>query len=571
MVADNDAGGITTYTATGAKYGLHLLWFLILLGPVAYYVQEMTVRLGAVTKRGHAEAIFAAFGRFWGWFSLLDLVLTDWLTMITEFIGMTAALSIFGVAPWVTVLICCVMMGGMILSGRYWTWEKIALFFCIGNLIYIPAAFVVQPTVGELFKNTVPHLPPGGFTNELFFLLMANIGTTIAPWMLFFQQSSVVDKGLKEKDIRFAKLDTAIGAVLTVVVAAVLIIVCGKLLNGQQVEDAAAAAKSIMPQSRFIGTVIAIGLFDAGFLGAICISLASSWAFGEVFGWAHSLNHKVKEAPWFYAYYFFTLAMAGTVVLIPGAPLVLITLFVQVIATTLLPAALVFLILLLNDKKTMGKFVNSRWENFANISIVVAIIVLSTMYGISALFPTLLANPAGAWQDTLGYFRNFAWTPGHVVIGGVLLGGVIAYAGARVLGRKIGMGMLLLPFRGARAVLHDTFIERLWHAAAARFLHTRPGRFFRLTRNQVREINKKYATPEIETTPFANTCLIGLRVYLIALVALLIFKFSATAISGGDPTRIKDQMPEPQSQIRAQIAPGVQFGRPPEGSVEELA
>ena len=144
-----------------------------------------------------------------------------------------------------------------------------------------------------------------------------------------------------------------------------------------------------MPQSKFIGTVIAIGLFDAGLLGAVCISLASSWAFGEVFGWAHSLNQKIKEAPWFYAYYFFDLLLAGTVVLIPNAPLVLITLFVQVIATTLLPAALVFLILLLNDKKTMGGYVNTTWENIANIGIVIGIIVTSTLYGLSAVFENL--------------------------------------------------------------------------------------------------------------------------------------------------------------------------------------
>jgi NRAMP (natural resistance-associated macrophage protein)-like metal ion transporter len=390
MVSDNDAGGITTYTATGAKYGLHLLWFLILLGPVAYYVQEMTVRLGAVTKRGHAEAIFHAFGSFWGWFSLLDLILTDWLTMITEFIGMTAALSIFHVPAWVTVLICWIIMGTMIMVGRYWTWEKVALFFCIGNLIYIPCAFMVHPSVKDIVSNSfIPHFPPGGFTNELFFILMANIGTTIAPWMLFFQQSSVVDKGLREKDIPFAKMDTAIGAFLTVIVAMFLIIVTGKLLYGLQVDSAAQAASMLMPVNKYIGTIIAIGLFDAGFLGAICISLASSWAFGEVFGWAHSLNHKIREAPWFYAYYFFTLVLAGTVVLIPKAPLVLITLFVQVIATTLLPAALVFLILLLNDEKTMGKYRNSLYQNVMNIAIVIVIIILSTLYGISTIFPKL--------------------------------------------------------------------------------------------------------------------------------------------------------------------------------------
>jgi Mn2+/Fe2+ NRAMP family transporter len=280
----------------------------------------------------------------------------------------------------------------MILVGRYWTWEKVALFFCIGNLIYIPCAFMVHPSVKDIVCNSlIPHFPQGGFTNELFFLLMANIGTTIAPWMLFFQQSSVVDKGLREKDIPFGKMDTVFGSILTVVVAVFLIIVSGKLLSGVPVDSAAQAATMLMPVNKYIGTIIAIGLFDAGFLGAICISLASSWAFGEVFGWAHSLNNKIREAPWFYAYYFFTLVLAGTVVLIPKAPLVLITLFVQVVATTLLPAALVFLILLLNDENTMGKYKNSRYQNVMNIAIVLAIIVLSTLYGISTIFPKLFS------------------------------------------------------------------------------------------------------------------------------------------------------------------------------------
>jgi NRAMP (natural resistance-associated macrophage protein)-like metal ion transporter len=393
MVADNDAGGITTYTATGAQYSFRLIWFLILLGPVAYYVQEMTVRLGAVTKRGHAEAIFHSFGSFWGWFSLLDLVFLDWLTMITEFIGMTAAMSIFGVPPIVTVIISWIVMGTMVLQGRYWTWEKAALVFCGLNLIYIPAAFMINPPVDKILHGSfIPQLPPGGFTNALFFLLMANIGTTIAPWMIFFQQSAVVDKGMQEKDMLWGKIDTAVGSFLTVVVAAGCVVLTATLLPGQIINDAATAALRFLPINRYVGALLAIGLLDAGFLGAICISLASSWAFGEVFGWAHSLNHKVKEAPWFYAYYFFDLLLAGTVVLIPRAPLVLITLFVQVIAVTLLPAALVFLILLLNNEETMGEYKNTLFQNVANIGIVVMIIVISTLYGISALFPKILGG-----------------------------------------------------------------------------------------------------------------------------------------------------------------------------------
>ncbi len=389
MLADNDAGGITTYAATGARYGYGLLWFLVILGPVAYYVQEMTVRLGAVTKRGHAEAIFDAFGPFWGWFSLLDLILVDWLTLITEFIGMTAALSIFHVPPLVTIIIVSLTMILMVVQGRYWTWEKIAFLFCVLNLVYIPCAVIVRPSLPDIVRTgLVPHFP-GGFNNQIFFFLMANIGTTIAPWMVFFQQSAVVDKGIQEKDIPWGKLDTAIGSAFTVLVAGFVIITTGTVLRGSAVDSAAQASTAMMSVNPWIGTFLAVGLFDAGFLGAICISLASSWAFGEVFGWAHSLNNKIKEAPWFYASYILAIVTAGAVVLIPGAPLVLITLFVQVIAVTLLPAALVFLILLLNDEERMGRFRNSRLQNVVSVTVVALIVALSTLYGVSALFPNL--------------------------------------------------------------------------------------------------------------------------------------------------------------------------------------
>lgn len=389
MIADNDAGGITTYAATGAKYGYHLIWFLLILIPVAYYVQEMTVRLGAVTKRGHAEAIFNGFGAFWGWFSLIDLMIVDWLTLVTEFIGMTAALHIFGVPPWLTVAGVVALMGMIVLNGRYWTWEKIALLFCALNLIYVPGAFMVNPSVADILKDGLIPNFPGGFNGQLFFFLMANIGTTIAPWMLFFQQSAVVDKGMLEKDIPWGKFDTLFGSVLTVAVAIFIVIVTGTVLNGIEIDSASQAAEHLMKTNHYVGTFMAIGLFDAGLLGAICISLASSWAFGEIFGWAHSLNQKIKEARWFYASYFFTLITAGLVVLIPGAPLVLITLFVQVVAVTLLPAALVFLILLLNDKKHMGEYCNTLSQNLIGGFIVVSIVILSSLYGISVMFPNL--------------------------------------------------------------------------------------------------------------------------------------------------------------------------------------
>jgi Mn2+/Fe2+ NRAMP family transporter len=264
------------------------------------------------------------------------------------------------------------------------------MLFCVLNLVYIPCAILVRPSVSEiLHSGLIPNFA-GGFNNQLFFFLMANIGTTIAPWMVFFQQSAVVDKGIKEKDVPWSKLDTALGSAFTVLVAAFVIITTGTVLKGVAVDSADQAARTLMGIDKWLGTLLAVGLFDAGFLGAICISLASSWAFGEVFGWAHSLNNKIKEAPWFYGMYILLVASAGLVVLIPNAPLVLITLFVQVIAVTLLPATLVFLILLLNDSERMGSLKNTRAQNIISVTVVAIIVVLSTMYGVSALFPSLL-------------------------------------------------------------------------------------------------------------------------------------------------------------------------------------
>jgi NRAMP (natural resistance-associated macrophage protein)-like metal ion transporter len=406
MVADNDAGGISTYSVTGAKYGFNLLWVFFILVPMAYYVQEMTVRLGAVTKRGHAEAIFDAFGPFWGWFSIFDLAVVNWLTLVTEYIGMTEAMSIFGIPPWVTFIGVTAILMAVVMSGKYWTFEKITLFFCAFNLVYIPAALWAMkiptaPGWGAVARGFFRPEFPGGLSSDLLFIVMANIGTTITPWQIFFQQSAVVDKGMDVRDVKFGKIDTFAGSFVTGLVAVFIIIATGAAFHFHQppitVEDAKQTAEALVPlmphdQGEWARRLFAIGLFDAGFLGALCISLSTSWAVGEVFGWAHSLNKTVKDAPWFYVVYLVTLITAGAVVLIPGAPLITITMFVQVVAVTLLPAALMFLILLLNDKDLLGERVNTRWQNIANWSIVVFVIVMSTFFGISVLFPGLLRS-----------------------------------------------------------------------------------------------------------------------------------------------------------------------------------
>ena len=410
MVADNDAGGISTYAVTGSKYGFSLLWILVILVPVAYYIQEMTVRLGAVTKRGHAEVIFEGFGPFWGWFSVFDLAVVNWLTLITEYIGMVEAMSIFGVPPLLTYVGVTAVLLAIVLTGRYWTFEKLTLIFCVFNLVYIPAALWAMkapaaPSWGLVAEGLFRPGATGGLSTEFLFVLLAIIGTTITPWQIFFQQSSVVDKGLDIHDIRFGKWDTLVGSLLTGIVATFIIITTAAAFHFHHppivVEDAKQTAEALVPlmplgKGELARRLFAIGLFDAGFLGALCISLSTSWAMGEIFGWAHSLNKSVRDAPWFYVAYVMMLLTAGAVVLIPGAPLVTITMYVQIVAITLLPACLVFLLLLLNDKGFMGQHVNTRSQNVINIAITTVIILVSTAFALTILFPSLLGTGHGS-------------------------------------------------------------------------------------------------------------------------------------------------------------------------------
>lgn len=401
MIADNDAGGISTYAVTGSKYGFSLLWVFIFLLPMAYFVQEMTVRVGAVTKRGQAEIIFEGFGPFWGWFSIVDLLVINWLTLVTEYVGMTAAMSLFGVPPLVTFIAVTLVLFTVVRTGQYWTFEKITLLFCLFNLVYIPAAIWAMdtptaPAWNEVFRGFC-FQDMGGWNVELLFIILANLGTTITPWQLFFQQSAVVDKGLDIHDISFGKAETFVGSFLTCLVAVFIIIATGAAFFYHNppivIADAKQTAEALVPLLPAHGDLarklFAIGLFDAGFLGALCISLSSSWAVGEVFGWAHSLNQKVKDAPWFYFIYLVMLVTSGAVVLLPGAPLVTITMFVQVVAVTLLPASLIFLLLILNDRAFMGEHVNTRRQNVANWAIVIFVIAVSSLMGISTLFPGL--------------------------------------------------------------------------------------------------------------------------------------------------------------------------------------
>ncbi|PSR30823.1 MAG: divalent metal cation transporter, partial [Sulfobacillus thermosulfidooxidans] len=269
MIADNDAGGVITYAQTGATYGIgFFIPALIIGGFIAYVVQEMTVRLGAVTHRGHAEMIWGRYGAFWGWFSLIDLVVANILTLVTEFIGITIGMSVFGVPPIWSALGGLVLDAVILLVLRYRTWERVSLWIAAGNLIFVPLALMAHPHWGAVANAFAHWQVPGGFTAAFLFVVLANFGTTIAPWMLFFQQSSVVDKGLTVEDVRHGQIDTALGTLAMVLVALAIVILTGTVAFGRPGASNYDIQQIIQVIGQRVGPVgqslFALGLVEAG-------------------------------------------------------------------------------------------------------------------------------------------------------------------------------------------------------------------------------------------------------------------------------------------------------------------
>lgn len=391
MLGENDAGSMITYAQTGAQFGYSS--FLILVPVtflIAFVVQEMTIRLGAVTHRGHGELIFERFGKFWGYFSLFDLALGNLLTLITEFIGIGIGLSYFGVPLVISIPGAMVLNGLIAITGRYWTWERMTLGLAALNLIFVPLAFWAGPHWGavlHVLQN--PVIPPG---SSVLFLIIANIGATVTPWMIFFEQGAVVDKGLVPADIRGGRLDTLIGAVLATAGALGAMVLTATLLFPHHIDPGNATfAQAITPYlGRMGGTLFAVGLTEAGFVASTTIALSSSWALTEAMHLPRSLNRSVREAPVFYLSYFIEVFVAGAIVLIPGAPLTLIAIVVQVVNTILMPPALMFLLLFLNDKELMGEYRNSRRMNWVVGGITTLLLFLSALYAVTVLFPHAL-------------------------------------------------------------------------------------------------------------------------------------------------------------------------------------
>lgn len=398
FLGENDAPSMLSYAATGARYGVgFFVPFILVTFMIGFVVQEMTVRLGAVTHRGHAELIFDRFGKFWGMFAMGDLVLGNFLTLVTEFIGIRAGLGFFGVPPPLAVGGATVLVFAVVLTHRYWTWERTLLALALFNGLFIPAALLARPqwsAIGHAFVSWSP-LPQGGlFKPEAMLLIMSNIGATVTPWMLFFQQSTVVDKGLQPRDIRAGRTDTLLGMLLAATFGIAALVATQPLFaHGVKAEDFQAAqfAQALEPWIGHAGaTLFALGIFEAGLLAAMTISTSSAYAYGEVMKKPHSLNRPLKEGWPFYAVLLASAFAAAALVLIPNAPLTYIVLIVNVIAVLAMPPALVFLVLLVNDPVVMGEHTNGRLENFAIISVTAVLVIAGLGYGIFTVFPKIL-------------------------------------------------------------------------------------------------------------------------------------------------------------------------------------
>ena len=399
MLGENDGPSMVSYATTGATYGIgFFVPFILLTFLMAFVVQEMTVRLGVATHRGHAELIFQRFGPFWGYFAMGDLVFGNLLTLVTEFIAIQAGGLYFGLPSWLSVAIGVALVIGSLAFRRDATWERALMGLAAFNLLFIPAALLAHPSGADLAHALANWGPlPGGMGTAFLTLVLADIGATVTPWMIFFQQSAVVDKGLTRSDLPQGRMDTAIGAVLAAVAAVATLVATAPLfaahVDVSQFASGADFATALQPLIGTTGaTLFALGIIEAGLVAAMTISTSSSYSLAETVSARHSLNLDFAHGRLFYGVAVASTLLAGGIVLIPGAPLLAMTLTVNVIATLLMAPALLLLLLLANDREIMRDLANGWWANLAGGTIIVTISVIGALYGVITVFPNLLGK-----------------------------------------------------------------------------------------------------------------------------------------------------------------------------------
>ncbi|GAA1255970.1 divalent metal cation transporter [Pseudonocardia aurantiaca] len=393
MVGDNDAGAFSTYTQAGQDYGTRLLWTLLLLIPVLYVNQEMVLRLGAVTGVGHARLILERFGRFWGAFSVIDLFLLNALTIVTEFIGISLGLSYLGLPKIPGVLIGAVFVVAAASTGSFRRFEQFCLVLVAGSLLLVPILVMAHPPLGQVAHDfVVPGIPGGSQLSTVMLLIIAIVGTTVAPWQLFFQQSYIIDKRITPRFIGYEKVDLWIGIVIVILGAGAMMAFCAAAFGGTpafgQFTDAGGVAQGLGTYvNRTAGVLFALALIDASIIGAAAVSLSTAYAIGDVLGLRHSLHRSPREAKGFYVVFAGLLVGAAMIVIIPRSPLGLLTEGVQTLAGVLLPSATVFLLLLCNDHEVLGPWVNGRKLNIFTSAVIAVLVMLSIVLTAAVVFP----------------------------------------------------------------------------------------------------------------------------------------------------------------------------------------
>jgi len=384
---DNDAGGITTYSLAGAHYGLSLLWILIPVTAALIIIQEMCARMGVVSGKGLSDLIRERFGAKITFYLMIVLFLANLGNTLCEFAGIAASMEIFGVSKYISVPAGAFFVWWLVVKGNYKSVEKVFLVACIFYLSYIVSGFLVHPDWSVIGKAAV--IPNLNFNTEMLVMAIGIIGTTIAPWMQFYLQSSIVDKGLKAESYKYARMDVIFGSITVNVVAFFIVMLCAVTLfqNGLKIETAKDAALALAPLAgSYASMLFAFGLLNASLFAASILPLSTAYTICEAFGWESSLNTKFVEAPQFYGLYSFMIFLGAGIILLPGVPLISIMFYSQVINGILLPFVLIFMLLLINDKRIMGSFVNSRLMNIISWITVIVLIGLSLAMVISAFF-----------------------------------------------------------------------------------------------------------------------------------------------------------------------------------------
>jgi Mn2+/Fe2+ NRAMP family transporter len=402
LVADNDAGGISTYAQAGQDYGLRFLWLLVVLAGALFVNQEMVGRLGAVTGAGHARLIYERFGRRWGAFALCDLLVVNFLVIVTEFIGVAFGLGYFGVSRYVAVPLAAVALIALPVTGSFRRWERGMWVLVTVSLAAVPLMLLTRAPRAATVITTVTAAPHHGQAGATVLVIVALIGTTVAPWQLFFQQSNVVDKRITARWLRYERADTAIGTILFACGAVAVLTACALAfsvgsLHGAYVDAGTVAASLGRAAGPLAGALFAVVLLNGSILGAAAVTLSASYAIGDVSGTRHSLHRSWRDARRFHGSYATLVALAAVIVIIPSAPLGIVTTAVQALAGVLLPSALVFLLLLCNDQAVLGPWVNPRWLNVIAGLVVGVLLVLSGLLVIATLFPGL----AIGWPATV--------------------------------------------------------------------------------------------------------------------------------------------------------------------------